>query len=39
VARATSLPIMIYNNPVSYGVDITPEMFGEFAPLAYIVAI
>jgi 4-hydroxy-tetrahydrodipicolinate synthase len=39
VARATSLPIMIYNNPVSYGVDITPEMFSEFAPLANIVAI
>ena len=24
VARATDLPIMCYNNPVSYGVDITP---------------
>ena len=28
VAAATSLPIMIYNNPVSYGVDITVDMFG-----------
>src|SRR6266567_1407408 len=26
-AKASGLPIMIYNNPVSYTVDITPEMF------------
>ena len=31
VARATDLPIMVYNNPVSYGVDITPAMFAELA--------
>jgi 4-hydroxy-tetrahydrodipicolinate synthase len=31
VAAATDLPIMIYNNPVSYGVDITPEMFVDLA--------
>jgi 4-hydroxy-tetrahydrodipicolinate synthase len=31
VARATDLPIMVYNNPVSYHVDITPEMFAELA--------
>jgi dihydrodipicolinate synthase/N-acetylneuraminate lyase len=31
VARATSLPILVYNNPVSYGVDITPKMFAELA--------
>ncbi len=31
VARATDLPIMIYNNPVSYHVDITPEQFAELA--------
>ncbi len=30
-ARATDLPIMVYNNPVSYSVDITPEMFAELA--------
>jgi 1-pyrroline-4-hydroxy-2-carboxylate deaminase len=29
VARATPLPVMIYNNPVSYYVDCTPEMFVE----------
>ncbi len=39
VARATGLPIMVYNNPVSYGVDISVEMFGELAPFANIVAI
>jgi 4-hydroxy-tetrahydrodipicolinate synthase len=31
VARATGLPIMIYNNPISYGNDITPEMFAQLA--------
>jgi 4-hydroxy-tetrahydrodipicolinate synthase len=31
VAHATDLPIMVYNNPVSYHVDITPAMFAELA--------
>jgi dihydrodipicolinate synthase/N-acetylneuraminate lyase len=31
VAKATDLPIMIYNNPVSYGVDLKPETFVELA--------
>ncbi len=31
VAGATDLPIMIYNNPVSYGVDIKPETFVDLA--------
>lgn len=31
VAKATDLPIMVYNNPPSYGVDITPEMFVDLA--------
>lgn len=39
VARASSLPIMCYNNPVSYGVDITPEMFVELADEPKFVAI
>jgi 4-hydroxy-tetrahydrodipicolinate synthase len=39
VARATSLPIMIYNNPVSYKVDVKPETFAELAPERNIVAI
>jgi len=39
VAKATNLPIMIYNNPVSYRVDITPEMFAELADEPNFVAI
>lgn len=39
VARSTSLPIMIYNNPVSYRVDVRPEAFEELAGDANIVAI
>lgn len=39
VARATDLPIMIYNNPVSYSVDITPPMFAELADEKRFVAI
>lgn len=39
VAAATKLPIMIYNNPVSYSVDVTPEMFAELADAPNIVAI
>jgi 4-hydroxy-tetrahydrodipicolinate synthase len=39
VARATDLPIMCYNNPVSYGVDITPPMFAEVADEPRFVAV
>jgi len=39
VAQATALPIMIYNNPVSYTVDVTVEMFAELADAPNIVAI
>jgi 4-hydroxy-tetrahydrodipicolinate synthase len=39
VARATDLPVMCYNNPVSYGVDITPAMFAELADEPRLVAI
>jgi len=31
VARASDRPILVYNNPVAYGVDITPEMFADLA--------
>ena len=31
VAKASDLPIMVYNNPPSYTVDITPEMFVDLA--------
>ncbi len=39
VARATGLPIMIYNNPISYANDVTPAMFGELAKLPNVVAL
>ena len=39
VAKATDLPILCYNNPVSYGVDITPSMFAELADEPRFVAI
>jgi 4-hydroxy-tetrahydrodipicolinate synthase len=39
VAKATDLPILCYNNPVSYGVDITPLMFAELASEPRFVAI
>ena len=39
VARASALPVMCYNNPVVYGVDITPEMFAELADEPMLVAI
>jgi 4-hydroxy-tetrahydrodipicolinate synthase len=39
VSRATDLEIMVYNNPVSYHVDITPEMFLDLADEPNLVAI
>ncbi len=39
VASATALPIMIYNNPVSYGVDVSVEMFQRLADVRTIVAL
>ena len=39
VARAGGLPVMIYNNPMSYGVDITPAMLAELADEKLFVAI
>ena len=39
VARSTGLPIMIYNNPISYANDITPEMFAELAKQKNFVAL
>ncbi len=38
-AKATGLPIMIYNNPVSYANDITPEMFAQLAEVKNFVAL
>ena len=39
VAGASGLPIMVYNNPPSYYVDLTPDCFVELAELETLVAI
>jgi 4-hydroxy-tetrahydrodipicolinate synthase len=39
VARATGLPIIAYNNPLAYPVDLSPEDFADLASEANIVAI
>jgi 4-hydroxy-tetrahydrodipicolinate synthase len=39
VAQSTHLPIMCYNNPPVYQVDITPEMFRELADVENLVCI
>ena len=39
VASATDLPVMCYNNPPVYKVDITPEMFDDLAEVENIVSI
>lgn len=39
VTRCTGLPIMIYNNPISYGNDVTPEMFAKLAKEKNIIAL
>ena len=39
VAASTSLPIIVYNNPIGYHVDVTPAMFAELAEVENLVAI
>jgi dihydrodipicolinate synthase/N-acetylneuraminate lyase len=39
VARASGLPIMIYNNPVSYAVDLTPDALAELQDESTLVAV
>jgi 1-pyrroline-4-hydroxy-2-carboxylate deaminase len=39
VASAVPLPIMIYNNPVDYKIEVTPDMFEILAALENIQAI
>jgi 4-hydroxy-tetrahydrodipicolinate synthase len=39
VARSAALPIMIYNNPVSYHVDLPPDTFIELGDEPTLVAI
>ncbi len=39
VAQSTDLPIMIYNNPVDYKIEVTLDMFAELANYPTIQAI
>lgn len=39
VAAGSDLPIMIYNNPISYANDITPAMFAELSDEKKFVAL
>ena len=39
VAKSTGLPIMIYNNPISYANDITPELFAKLSDQKNFVAL
>lgn len=39
VAASTSLPIMIYNNPVDYKIEVTLDMFAELAECKNIQAV
>ena len=39
VANSTSLPIMIYNNPVDYKIPVTIEMFEQLLKLSNIEAV
>ncbi len=38
-AQASGLPLMVYNNPVSYRIDVTVEMLKRLAELPTIVAV
>ncbi len=39
VAKAAGLPVMIYNNPVGYGVDISPTLLAELGDEPLFTAI
>lgn len=39
LAAASGLPIMIYNNPIAYGVDCTPDILEQLADTPEIVCI
>jgi 4-hydroxy-tetrahydrodipicolinate synthase len=39
IAAASDLPIMIYNNPIAYGVDVTAEVLLELVEVPQIVCI
>ncbi len=39
IAGASGLPIMIYNNPIAYGVDVTPAILQELVDTPRIVCV
>ena len=39
VANSTDLPVMIYNNPVDYKIEVTLDMFGELTECKNIQAV
>ncbi|MDB5118548.1 MAG: dihydrodipicolinate synthase family protein [Mucilaginibacter sp.] len=39
VAKSINLPIMIYNNPIDYGINVTLEMFDQLAEYDNIQAV
>lgn len=39
IAAASRLPILIYNNPVGYGVDVTPEVLARLADCPTLEAV
>lgn len=39
VAKSTDLPIMIYNNPVDYGIEVTLDMLEELVEMENVQAI
>ena len=39
MAEAAKKPIMVYNNPIAYRVDLKPEHFAELADCEWVVAI
>ena len=39
IAASCGLPIMIYNNPIAYGVDVTPEILQRLEDIPSIVAV
>ncbi len=39
IAKSTDLPIMIYNNPIDYKTEVTPDMFADLSACENINAI
>lgn len=39
IGKATDLPVMVYNNPVDYKIEVTPAMFDELLKLDTIQAV